>query len=344
MRFASLQSSNTGDYAAAGKAAADTAVNVFATQRKSGPDYGKLSQIAMVTNAEEKIASMQASAKVTNAGVSAFAKVTQVANNEKANKKVREIKNSGRKAGVIAGLGKMAAAGYLASRDNTKGREYPTGNSRELWENWRKQRDGIKARHDAERDANGEYTPEPVNFSSTGTSGDGSGKVTGGSNSSPNQGVSGTVLTGNRKIVADAIAGPESGSWGYEAFNQGGSHGGTRVVGKSGSHKEIFGRSLSDMTLSEIFQKQNMGGSDSEFRANGGLHAVGRYQFIGSTLQDEVRRMGLDPNTTKFTPQVQDDIFFNHIKRVGSIQPWVGPSTQWTQQKKNEINALIPTL
>ena len=58
MRFASLQSSNTGDYAAAGKAAADTAVNVFATQRKSGPDYGKLSQIAMVTNTKEKIASM----------------------------------------------------------------------------------------------------------------------------------------------------------------------------------------------------------------------------------------------------------------------------------------------
>ena len=53
--------------------------------------------------------------------------------------------------------------------------------------------------------------------------------------------------------------------------------------------------------------------------------------------------MGLSPDT-KFTPQVQDDIFFNHIKRVGNISPWVGPSTQWGQGKKDQINSLIPTL
>ena len=62
-------------------------------------------------------------------------------------------------------------------------------------------------------------------------------------------------LTGVRKELADAIAGPESGSWGYEAFNQGGAAGGTKVLGKSGSHKETFGRSLTDMTLGEIFKK-----------------------------------------------------------------------------------------
>ena len=273
MRFASLQSSNTGDYASAGKAAADTAVNVFATQRKSGPDYGKLSQIAMVTNAEEKIASMQASAKVTNAGVSAFAKVTQVANNEKANKKVREIKNSGRKAGVIAGLGKMAAAGYLASRDNTKGREYPTGNSRELWENWRKQRDGIKARHDAERDAHGEYTPEPVNFGSTGTSGDDSGKVTTGGNSSLTSS-SATGQTGWGRLSKVIRAGEgTSGDAGYTTMFTG-----ARFDDTSRHPRRInrSGRLASD--------------------------AAGAYQFLSTTWDGAKNALGL----TDFSPDSQE--------------------------------------
>ena len=64
-------------------------------------------------------------------------------------------------------------------------------------------------------------------------------------------------LTGASKKLADAVAGPESGSWGYEAFNQGGANNGRSVVGKSGSHKEVFGSSLTDMTLSEIFHRQN---------------------------------------------------------------------------------------
>ncbi len=68
----------------------------------------------------------------------------------------------------------------------------------------------------------------------------------------------GTTLTGASKTVADAIAGPESGSYGYEAFNQGGEKGGTAIpVGfKSGNYKETFGTSLTDKTIGEIMELQ----------------------------------------------------------------------------------------
>jgi hypothetical protein len=155
-----------------------------------------------------------------------------------------------------------------------------------------------------------------------------------------------STLTGKRKIFADAIAGPESGPWGYDAFNQGGAKGGTKVLGKRGSHKETYGRALTDMTLGEIFHKQNTkqrGLSFDEHLSSGGLHAVGRYQFIGGTLQDEVRRMGLSTDT-KFTPEVQDNIFFSHAKRVGNISPWIGPSVEYNPAKRAELNNMIPGL
>ena len=101
------------------------------------------------------------------------------------------------------------------------------------------------------------------------------------------------------------------------------------------------------MTLSDIFHRQNTkqrGLSMQEHLDSGGLHAVGRYQFIGSTLQDEVRRMGLDPKTTKFTPEVQDQIFLSHIKRVGSISPWVGPMQHYSQSERNNFNSMISQL
>jgi len=154
-------------------------------------------------------------------------------------------------------------------------------------------------------------------------------------------------LQGGAKTLADAIARYESGSWGYEAFNQGGAASGRKVLGKSGSYKEqMGGRSLTDLSLGEIFDKQNTkakGMSMDEHIKSGGLHAVGRYQFIGSTLQDEVSRMGLSLDT-KFTPEIQDKIFLNHIKRVGDISPWVGPSDNYSESEKANFRNIIQGL
>jgi len=125
MRFAAASGSNVNDYAAAGKAVANSAAKTFAVQRKTGPDYGKLSQVAMKTATEEKISSMKASSQVTRAGINAYQGAVEQGNKiEVFNKKV-DIDAKQKMAGGIAAIGKYAAVGYL-SKDNDKGREYPT--------------------------------------------------------------------------------------------------------------------------------------------------------------------------------------------------------------------------
>ncbi len=335
MRFASLGGSNAGNYAAAGKAVADSAAKMYAVQRKTGPDYAGLSKVAMKTASDEKIAGMQAEAKLTNVAQKVYADQTQNAYRIKVFETREDIKTKQRKAGGLAALGKIAGAGFLAATDNTKGRERPKSELSGLLESYKSDMAGLKGRQQDEFDALGPYKPTKSG-TTTGTS---TGKVTEGTETKP----LGSSLSGNQKTVADAIAKYESGDWGYEAFNQGGSEGGTKVLGKSGSYKNTYGSSLTDMTLGQIYHKQNTkqrGLSMQEHLDSGGLHAVGRYQFIGSTLQDEARRMGLSDDT-KFTPQVQDQIFLNHIKRVGNISPWVGPSNNYSSAQKQEFNSMI---
>lgn len=344
MRFASLQGGGTSDYAAAGKAAGDSAAKTFAIQRKSGPDYGKLSQVAMKTNSEEKIAAIKASAKVTKAGMDAYSDVTKTGHAVEVFNTKEDIKAKQRKAGGLAAIGKMAGVGFLAATDNTKGRERPTADLKGLYDKNRAARADIKTRQDQEVSDYGEFKETPFTPTPAGKD-TGGGSVSSKTTSSPStlSTSSGGSLSGNQKTVADAIAKYESGGWGYEAFNQGGAAGGTKVLGKSGSHKDTFGRSLTDMTLGEIYHKQNTkqrGLSMAEHINTGGLHAVGRYQFIGPTLQAEAKRMGLSPDT-KFTPEVQDNIFLNHIKRVGDISPWVGPTNNYNASQKQDFRNMI---
>ena len=80
------------------------------------------------------------------------------------------------------------------------------------------------------------------------------------------------------------------------------------VIGKAeapGGYNQIFGRNreapLNSMTISDVFAFQRrmlQSGSEST--------AVGRYQFLRDTLKETVAALGIDPETTKFTPEVQD--------------------------------------
>lgn len=337
MRFAALGGSNVGDYAAAGKAVADSAAKTFAVQRKTGPDYGEISKVAMVTAAEERMSSMKAAAQVAKAGINAYETNVKQGNKIAVFNKEQDIKTKQKMAGGIAAIGKLAAVGVL-SKDNDKGREYPGRGDAytSLIEKNKATKAEIETRRTA---ASAGLTTKPTS-SQGGTE---PGKATTGDSDSPASTPLGSSLSGNQKFVADAIAKYESGDWGYEAFNQGGAKGGTEVLGKSGSYKQTYGRSLTDMTLGEIYHKQNTeerGLSMDEHIRSGGLHAVGRYQFIGPTLQEEARRMGLSPDT-KFTPEVQDSIWLSHIKRVGNISPWVGPSNNYNASQKAEFNSMI---
>lgn len=151
-----------------------------------------------------------------------------------------------------------------------------------------------------------------------------------------------STLTGKARTLADAIAGPESGQWGYNAFNQGGAAGGTKVLGKYGSYKDIFNQDLTKLTVQQVMDLQSDDGSmsDEQWQKSGKIHAAGRYQFIGPTLREEVSRMGLDTSRL-FDQTTQDEIFLSHIKRVGNISPWVGPSTKYSPEKVSYLNSLV---
>ena len=77
-----------------------------------------------------------------------------------------------------------------------------------------------------------------------------------------------------------------------------------------------------EMTIGEVlaFQKKRGAGSYASFvKANnpsGKLSTpVGKFQYVGSTLQDEVDTNDYDLNS-KFDANMQDTIFYNHANRI----------------------------
>jgi len=108
-----------------------------------------------------------------------------------------------------------------------------------------------------------------------------------------------SVTQGKVGRVLDLIAGPESGGR-YEMV-----YPGTR-------RPQIL-----DMTLDELFQDMRSRGRAS------GSSASGRYQYIQSTLRSIVNKMGLDTATTKFTPEIQDEIAIYHLRLSHGLDRWL---------------------
>ena len=144
------------------------------------------------------------------------------------------------------------------------------------------------------------------------------------------------------KRAADIISKYESaGSGGYNAVNQGGEAGGTKIPAGfySGDFRNMpqhKGRDLTSLTIGEVMDLQADPGrsklSDADWVKQGKLHAVGRYQFIGSTLRGLVQRLGI-PRTAKFTPELQDQLFLSLLKS-GGLSQWVGPTNYATAEEK----------
>ena len=124
--------------------------------------------------------------------------------------------------------------------------------------------------------------------------------------------------TGDFKWVLDAIASKESGAAGYNAVNQMGLDGGHSTGdGFSGDFRQMSqhdGRDLTTMTIGEIMSLQeNNSMTNSSWIAAGRLHAVGRYQIIGSTMRTLVSRLGLPPDTL-FDAATQDRMALELVK------------------------------
>lgn len=78
------------------------------------------------------------------------------------------------------------------------------------------------------------------------------------------------------------------------------------------------GVKITDMTINELLDFSNPSGEYGQW-VKGKIGRVatpmGAFQYVGSTLREIVKEMGLDPNT-KFTPEVQNEIFTYHIGKI----------------------------
>jgi len=131
-----------------------------------------------------------------------------------------------------------------------------------------------------------------------------------------------TDLNSVQQQAIEVIASVESGRWGYNAVNQGTVDG--RIMG-SGSIDNIYpGMDLTQQTLGQVraMQNETFAGSDEEWRASGGLWAVGKYQIIPGTLQGLMDRLNLSPDTL-FSPALQDYLALDLLRTQGP-GAWLG--------------------
>jgi hypothetical protein len=117
-----------GNYAYAGKVAADDALRSFIAARESSPDYGKLAQEAAKIRSAEKIAAIEAQTKVAKTGIAVKAdlKATEIKT-----KAETDYKKTVRKAGLLAAAGRSGGIGLmklgekpLERRDSSADLEY----------------------------------------------------------------------------------------------------------------------------------------------------------------------------------------------------------------------------
>jgi hypothetical protein len=345
MKFTSGNSSN---YLAGAKEVNDITTNIYNTSRQTGVDVNNLIQTERKARASKIDSKNAAEGTIGKTAVEISAVIKKGDVERKSKKDVEKImKPAKRMAGVLAltntgiAVKKMGQDATLDAQERAQlkaQRDAMAATTAEQNALLKAQEKKLEELLGGKGDNSTETTTTPPTTTSATVSSTSTLPV-----------ATGTTLTGASKTVADAIALPESGSYGYEAFNQGGEKGGTAIPAgfKSGNYKETFGTSLTDKTIGEIMELQRDPGksvmSDSDWVSSGKLHAVGRYQFIGDTFRDEVNRMGISKDT-KFTPEVQDQIFLSHLKRVGNISPWVGPSNQYSSEKKAELNNLIASL
>ena len=119
-------SGRRGNYAYAGKTAADDALRSFLAARNNSPDYGKLAKDAAVIRSNEKVAATKAATAVTKAGVQAAGEVA--AHDIKLEAK-QDYNKSKRKAGAVALAGQMfgklgTAGGEKPLEPYKSGRDY----------------------------------------------------------------------------------------------------------------------------------------------------------------------------------------------------------------------------
>ena len=126
-----------------------------------------------------------------------------------------------------------------------------------------------------------------------------------------------TQSTPMQEKIKSIFGSRESPQAGYDAINRG--KGGDTPGGAA----KFLGKPLTQMTLGEIKQYQNLPLNDPK-----GIFAAGKYQFIPTTLVQAAIDAGVSDDMV-FNEAVQDRIFFVHLDKYGAYGPW---EQWWIQQ------------
>ena len=112
--------------------------------------------------------------------------------------------------------------------------------------------------------------------------------------------------------LADFIGAGESGLHGY---NQGFSRTPSAEGRLRGERYDLTNMSLADVSnlQRQIISGQRQGGVPQGVASS----AIGKYQMTQENFNAAVRGLNLNPQTTKFTPEVQDQMFMFHANRLG---------------------------
>jgi len=87
-----------------------------------------------------------------------------------------------------------------------------------------------------------------------------------------------------------------------------------RFEGGKDGYGAVFGKGRMDIEKMSLEQVDTLQGA---MRRQGSKStAVGKYQFIQDTLRETAEKMGLDPKTTKFTKEVQDQMIMHRLKET----------------------------
>jgi hypothetical protein len=122
--------------------------------------------------------------------------------------------------------------------------------------------------------------------------------------------------------LAEVIASGES-RGDYNIFNKG-------TIGKNAG--KVAREDLSKMTITEYLRRGSLGKDDPQK-----MFAVGKYQIIPDTMRNIVKGLGLDPNTTTLTPEVQDRMFRYLVDGKPAVRKYL-------EGKSDDANAAILAL
>ena len=144
--------------------------------------------------------------------------------------------------------------------------------------------------------------------------------------------------TANQTRLLNTLAATESSNdtryGGYDAMNTGGGFdaNGKNIASGTNTGENVFGKPLQEMTIQQIL---DLGAAKKIF-------AAGRYQFIPSTLADEVKNQGI-PLTAKFSRAVQDFLAINYWRKHGNTwrKKWLGPAQHGTPEEQQFLDSMV---